>query len=361
MMTILHTETLRNWGGQQNMVLTEAIGLSKRGHKIIIACHRGSVLAQKAKAARIKLYEVNMSKHAHLITVPKLIRIIKKEGVEIVSTHSSVDSWAGGIAAKLTGKRLVRFRHNLYTIGRDPLTRFIYAIPDRFIATSNTVRDILIKRGVKNEKIIVMPPSVNTKIYNLEVEDLRKELNISTGTIVIGNTSGFTGVKGLKYLLQAFNVIHKQIPCILLFAGRLNEPFKSRYLSYVKEKSRNKVVFLGHREDIPNVLKTIDIFIFPSVIDSTPTALIEAMAMEKPVVISDITTFKEFISDEVNGIYFKVKNPKDLAEKVILLMQNENLRKQLSRNARSTILEKFTIDKMIDHVETCYREVINAR
>lgn len=360
-MNILHTETLTKWGGQQNRVLTEAIGLSKRGHKVIIACHRGSILAQKAKTAGIKVYEVNMVKRAHMITVPKLISIITKEKIEIISTHSSVDSWAGGIAAKLTGRCLVRFRHNLYPIGRDPLTSLIYSIPDRIIAISDTVKDVLIKRGLKNEEITIIHDSVNTNIFKTDVEDLRKELRIPPETIVIGNTSGFTGIKGQKYLLQAFNTIYKKIPCILLFAGRLNEPFKSKYLSHVREELRDKVIFLGHRDDIPRVLKTIDIFISPSVVEGLGIALLEAMAMEKPVIVSDITTFKEFIIDKVNGLYFKVRDPENLAEKVTFLMENKNLRGQISKKARSTVLEKFTIDKMIDYTETLYSEVLDVR
>lgn len=360
-MIILHTETLKKWGGQQNRVLSEAIGLNRRGHKIVIVCNRDSVLAHKVKEAGLRLYEVNMSKHAHIANIPKLMRIIREEEVEIVSTHSSVDSWSGGIAAKLTRKRLVRFRHNLYPIGRDPLTSFIYAIPDRFIVTSNAVKDILIARGLKNKNIMVMPSSVNTEIFNPEVEGLRKELKISSETTVIGNTSSFTPVKGQKYLLQAFNILNKKFPCILLFAGRLNEPYKSQYLSYVSEDLRKKVFFLGHRDDIPRVLKTIDIFVFPSVIESTSTALLEAMAMEKPVVVSDITTFKEFIIDKANGVFFRTEDPKDLAEEVFCIKENDFLKTQLGKNARSTIIDGFSIDKMLNQTEIFYKEVLNAR
>ena len=100
-MVILHTETLRNWGGQQNRVLTEAIGLAKRGHRVIIVCHRGSILARKTKAAGIRLYEVNMSKHLHIMTIPKLMQIIKKEGVEIVREVIGVEGDAPSEAVEL--------------------------------------------------------------------------------------------------------------------------------------------------------------------------------------------------------------------------------------------------------------------
>jgi glycosyltransferase involved in cell wall biosynthesis len=360
-LTILHTETLTRWGGQQNRVLTEAVGLSRRGYKVIISCHKGTTLAHKAKEAGIKVYEVNMVKTAHLSNIPKLISIIKKEGVEIVSTHSSVDSWAGGLAAKLTGKRLVRFRHNLYPVGRDPLTRFIYAIPDRFIAISTAVKDVLVKRGLKSTKITVIPSSVDTGHFSPATDDLRKELNISPETMIIGNSSTFTWTKGQETLLQAFNLIHKKFPCILLFAGRLPDSRKGKYLNHVHEDLRDKVVLLGHREDIPRVLKTIDIFIYPSVLEGLGTALLEAMAMGRPIITSDIPTFGDFIEDRVNGLFFKVRNPEDLAEKAVFLMQDKKLKEQIGKKARSTALEKFTVEKMIDRTEAYYQEVLDAR
>ncbi len=360
-MNILHTETLKKWGGQQNRVLSEAIGLNRKGHKVVIACNRGSVLAHKAKEAGLKLYELNMSKHAHIANIPKLMRIIRQERIEIVSTHSSVDSWAGGIAAKLTGRRLIRFRHNLYPVGRDPLTKLIYAIPDKIIAISSTVKDVITGYGLKKQRITVVSDSVDTRIFNPEVEDLRKELKIPQKTTVIGNTSSFTPVKGQKYLLQAFNVLNRKFSCILLFAGRLNEPYKSRFLSYVSENLKKNVFFLGHRDDIPRVLKTIDIFVFPSLVEGLGTSLLEAMAVGKPVVISDIPTFRDFIKDKVNGLFFRVKDPEDLAEKIFYINKNDSLKTHLGKNARDTMLEKFSLENMLDQTEALYRKVLNVQ
>ncbi len=359
-MTILHTETLRRWGGQQNRVLTEAVGLDKRGHNVIIACHRGSMLAGKSGEAGIKVYEVNMVKQAHLSTIPRLINIIKKEGVDIVSTHSSVDSWAGGIAARLSGKRLVRFRHNLYRIGGDPLTRFIYYIPDRIIVISNAVKDVLTGCGLKKERLVTITSAVDLQRFDPSVKDIRDELGISKDTMVIGNTSTFTEWKGQEYLLQAFNIISRSIPCVLLFAGRLNESSKNKYLPYVEEDLRDKVVFLGHRDDIPRVLKTIDIFVYPSFLEGLGTALLEAMTMGKTVAVSDIPTFRDFVEDRVNGLFFNARDTGDLAEKVMSLMRDKKLREQLGENARSTALERFGVDKMIDLTERQYMEMLDA-
>ncbi|MBI5098988.1 MAG: glycosyltransferase family 4 protein [Nitrospirae bacterium] len=360
-MNILHTETLKRWGGQQNRVLSEALGLQKRGHNVIIACQRESVLAQKARQAGIKIYEMNMVKQAYLAAIPRLMKIIKEENIEIVSTHSSVDSWAGGIAAKLTGRHLVRFRHNLYPIGRGPLAKFIYSLPDRIIVTSNAVKDVLRECGLINKEITAIPSAVNIERFHPDVEDIRGELNIPSETTIIGNTSTFANVKGQEFLFQSFNSIYEKHPCILLFAGRISEPFKNSLLSHVKKELHDKIVFLGHRDDIPRILKTIDIFVFPSVFESISTALLEAMIMGKPLVVSDVPTFKEIIADRVNGLYFKVKDSGDMAEKVNLLLKDKELRMRIGRKARDTALKKFTINSMIDKTEAIYKELYKSK
>jgi glycosyltransferase involved in cell wall biosynthesis len=357
-MNILHTETLKKWGGQQNRVLAEAIGLKQKGHKVILACNRGSVLAQKATTAHLAVHELNMVKKAHLLNIPQLMRIIQQEKIEVVATHSSVDSWAGGIAAKLSGRKLVRFRHNLYPLGRDPLTRLIYAIPDRIVAIGDVIGEVLETYGVKKDKIAVIRSSVDVSRFDPEGEDLRKEAGIPADALVIGNTSTFTRVKGQETFLRAFNAICREVPCYLLFAGRLHEESKGKYLPLVDPEFRNKVIFLGHREDIPRVLRTIDIFVYPSLLEGLGTALLEAMAMKRAAVVSDIPTFRTFIMAGENGIFFVPEDPKDLAEKVVSLIKDEGLRKRISERARETILRKFSLEVMIEKTEELYQLVL---
>ena len=118
--------------------------------------------------------------------------------------------------------------------------------------------------------------------------------------------------------------------------------------------------FLGHRQDVSNVLKTVDVFVYPSYLEGLGTALLEAMTMGRPVAVSDIPTFKEFVKDGENGLYFKVKDPEDIAAKVVVLLKDRGLRQQLGDNAKSTALEKFGIEKMTDLTENLYREDLDS-
>ena len=193
------------------------------------------------------------------------------------------------------------------------------------------------------------------------MKDLREELKIDPKTLVIGNTSTFTEVKGQKFLFQAFNVICRKYPCILLLAGRISEASRSDFLSYVDEELRDRVAFLGHREDIPRVLKTIDIFVYPSLLEGLGTALLEAMSMEKPVAVSDIPTFRNFIEEDINGVFFKSGDPESMAKKVISLAGDDKLRHLIGGNAKLTIIEKFSIEEMINRTEALYLEILDVQ
>src|SRR5690348_11685205 len=106
-MRILHTESSKGWGGQEIRILKEAEGLRERGHEIILAVTAGGALVAKAKEKGFLVYEVCFEKKSILKTLVQLQRIIKDREIDIVNTHSSWDSWAGGLAARLAGKKIV--------------------------------------------------------------------------------------------------------------------------------------------------------------------------------------------------------------------------------------------------------------
>jgi len=346
-MVVLHTETLKKWGGQQNRVLTEAVELNKRGHKAIIACHRGSMLSKRAKDAGIKVYEVNMVKQAYPITVFKLIKIIQKEKVDIVATHSSVDSWAGGLAALFTGRILVRFKHNIYRVKSDLPTKFIYTRPDCFITVNETARKVLITTGfIRPEKIKRVYGAIDDKKFSSDRftpkdrEKFRKEMGLPLNSIIVGNTSGFTKVKGQHYLIEALNRLFQSYHNLYaVLAGRLGK--KEKVNNLVNPEFKSRIVLPGLYENVPLLLYSIDVFVFPSTEEAFGNSLIEAMAMEKPVLVSDIPSFREFMTDGKDGIFFEKANITSLEQKLSFILNNRKIWSDLGKNARKTVTEKF--------------------
>ncbi len=302
----------------------------------MLACNKDSVIAKKSKNEGIKVYELDFKKTNYLRTIPKLIKIIKTENIDIISTHSSTDSWAAGIAAKLTGRKFVRFKHNMFPIGKDPLTKFIYHIPDKFIAISDPIKDLMEQYGIDSSKITVIPTSVDTERFNPDkVKDLRNYFSIPKNAIVIGNISGFAKQKAQHILFQAFDLVSKKIFLFfLLMAGNISERGMQEYLHLVSKSIQNKIIFTGYREDIPSILKSIDIYVSSAISEGLSIAVLEAMAMEKAVIVSDIPAFKSFIIDNYNGLIFKSENVEDLANKILYLIENENLRKKIKKECK---------------------------
>lgn len=357
-MNILHTETLKKWGGQQNRVLNEMVKFKEIGYKVVLACNVDSVIAQKAKEAGIRIYELEFKKSNYWKTIPALMKIIKNENIHIVCTHSSTDSWAGGIAAKLSGRKLVRFKHNIFPIGKDPLTKFIYHIPDKFIAISEPIRDLMIQYGIKKSKISVIPTSVDISKFDPALaKNLRNHFQIPDDAMVIGNISGFAKQKAQHILFKAFEILNQKYSCFLLMAGNISERRKQKYLPLVSEKVQNRIIFTGYREDISSILKSIDIYVSSSISEGLSIAVLEAMAMEKAVVVSDIPVFKSYIIEGYNGLLFKSEDFKALADKISILIEDKTLREELGKNARKTILENFTLEKMIKDTERVYKEL----
>ena len=110
-MNILHLEASSGWGGQEIRILREAEGMVNRGHLVILAVMSGGGLIKEARKKGFKVIEMNFKKWALPITLFRLFWLIYRFKIDIINTHSSLDSWIGGIAGRLSGKIIIRTRH----------------------------------------------------------------------------------------------------------------------------------------------------------------------------------------------------------------------------------------------------------
>ena len=110
-MNILHTESSNGWGGQEIRILKEALGLRLRGHEVVLAVVRGGKLADYARKEGFTVYEIDFRRSLALFALKNLLSILRRHRIDVVNTHSSLDAWLGGIAARLSGRMVVRTRH----------------------------------------------------------------------------------------------------------------------------------------------------------------------------------------------------------------------------------------------------------
>ena len=117
--TILHTESSLGWGGQEHRILAEAKIMRNRGHRILIACDPSAELHRRAKREGLPVFSLQFGGRANFLAWLGLRRLLQQERVELLNTHSSLDSWVGFLAWLTPGRqvKLIRTRH-LSTIVR---------------------------------------------------------------------------------------------------------------------------------------------------------------------------------------------------------------------------------------------------
>jgi len=191
------------WGGQEVRVLTEARWLEERGWKLLIACQPGSGIARHAGAYGVSTVSLRMRASCDASALMALIMLIRQEAVRLVHTHSSIDSWLGGIAARLTRRPVIRSRHVSVPVRRgwNP----VYALlADRILTSGQTVRRLLIRAGVRPEKIVSLPAGVDFDRFHPGVSPDRVREEFQLAWPVLGSVAMFRGSKGHLDLLDAF-------------------------------------------------------------------------------------------------------------------------------------------------------------
>ncbi len=347
MFTLLHTESSMGWGGQEHRILKESLGLKKLGAAVIILCQPDSNLAVKAAEAGIEVRTCRMRKSYDLPAIMHIMKVIKSDGVDIVSTHSGRDSFLVGLAGRLSSRRprIVRTRH----IALPMTSRVSYSIlPHMVVTTSEYVRQYLIGEGIPADRVVAVPSGIDIGTFDPAVvkSDLRTELKVGGEVSLVATIAILRFKKGHHILLDSIPAVLKEVPEMLfLIIGdgpqekNIHEKIKAMELS-------EKVRMLGLRHDIPEILKAIDLCVLPTLQESLPQSLLQAMAMEKPVIGSNVGGVGEAVQDGINGYLVRPGDPSSLADAIIKILQDKEKAKAMGKEGRKIVDRSFTVEAM---------------
>lgn len=359
---ILHTESSKGWGGQEIRIFLESVGLKKRGAKVIVLCQPDSILASKISEEGIEVRKCRMKKNYDVFAVKNILSLIKTEKVDIINTHSGRDSFLAGIAGRLSSIKpvIVRTRHLALPI----TSKLTYSLlPHKIVTTSEYVRQYLISQNIPQKKIIAVPTGVDMRIFNVGTAKniLRKELNIGDDADIIGTIAILRFKKGHHVFLKAAPEILKMFPkTIIVFAG--DGPQEENIRNKIKElKLTNNVFLLGLRHDIPNILKSLDIFVLPTLQESLPQSVMQAMAMGKPVIATRVGGVPEVVEDGVSGILVESENPNALSDGIISLLKNKERMKKMGDAGRKIVEGKYSVEAMVERMYNFYESLIRER
>lgn len=366
--TILHTEASKGWGGQEIRIITEAEGLIKRGHRIIIAAPPDARIIKQAKVRDIEAVPLLMEKFSVFGPIKKLMDIISKYEIDIVNTHSSRDSWLASIASRLSSKKpvIIRTRHLSTPISNNPLSRMVYNhLPHKIITTGESIKDSMIEKNNFNpDKIVSIPTGIDLEIFKAGKTgaNIRRAFNIPARAPLIGMVSVLRSWKGHIYLLEAVpNVIKKNPNTRFLIVG--DGPYRDVIEEKIKKMGIERyVIMAGHREDIPEILSAIDFLVFPSYAnEGVPQAILQAFAAGKTVIASNAGSVSEVVLNNRTGILIPSRNSSILAKRIIELLKNKDKRKKMAFAGRKLVESGYSLEAMLNKIEKIYNELMTMR
>lgn len=366
--TILHTEASKGWGGQEIRIITEAEGLIKRGHRIIIAAPPDAKIIKHAKTKNIEAVPLSMEKFSVLGPIKKLMDIINKYKIDIVNTHSSRDSWLASIAARLSFRKpvIIRTRHLSTPISNNLLSRIVYNhLPHKIITTGESIKDSMIERNNFNpDKIVSIPTGINLEIFKTRKSgtNIKRAFNIPARSPLIGMVSVLRSWKGHIYLLETVpNVIKKNPNTRFLIVG--DGPYRDVIEEKIKKMGIERyVIMAGHREDIPEILSAIDFLVFPSYAnEGVPQAILQAFAAGKTVIASNAGSVSEVVLNNKTGILIPPRNSAVLGKRIIELLNAKGKRKKMALAGRKLVESGYSLEAMLNKIEKLYNELMTMR
>jgi glycosyltransferase involved in cell wall biosynthesis len=183
---------------------------------------------------------------------------------------------------------------------------------------------------------------------------LRTELGIASTDPVIGVVGSLYPVKGHHHLLAAVPQVlrvYPQATFLIVGKGDLEDSLREEVMRRGLERA---VRFLGYREDVPNLLSIMDIFVLPSLSEGLSLALLEAMAAGKPVVATNVGGNPELVRDGVTGFSVPPQDPDAIAGGILSLLGDERRRKIFGDNGRQRVKQYFSLEAMADNYQKLY-------
>ncbi|MBE9575075.1 MAG: glycosyltransferase family 4 protein, partial [Proteobacteria bacterium] len=296
-----------------------------------------------------------------------ILRLLIREKPTIVHTHTYKAGILGCWAAKLAGVPvIVHTPHGHVFFGHfSPLvTRFFMIIEkttasiiDHMVALSEGERKDYIAFSVsKPDKMVTIHSGVDVTRFmkaQVNIEEKRTSLGLNTKGLVVGTIGWLLPIKGPLYLLKAMEVIWQTNPEIhLVYVGKgdLEEEVRS-------EVSRTgvseKVTFLGWRDDIPEIMQVLDIFVLPSLNEGMGRVLVEAMAAGKPIVASNVGGIPDLVKDGQNGFLVKPGDSKSLSFAIKKLLDDKKMREEMGKKGRA-MAGNYSVKKMVKKIDALY-------
>ncbi|TSJ40748.1 glycosyltransferase family 4 protein [Mucilaginibacter corticis] len=363
---ILQTIRQGKIGGGESHVINLVEELDKERYENVVLSFTKGPMVDHMEANGIKTYVIETEKPFNFTVWGQVSEILEKEKIDIVHAHGTRANSNTNSSARKLGIPVIYTVHgwSFHPDQKFPL-RKLRIMGEKYLVDKSTLSICVSDNNLNDAKKIfpmeratVVKNGINLKKFNPEgtFTDIRSEIGVDKKTMLVGYVVRMTAQKDPLTLVRAVSLIPKELDIKFLFVG--DGDLKKDTVNLAKELGvDSRIIFMDFRQDIPDVLNAIDIYCLPSLWEGLPIGMLEALAMEKAVVITSIDGAKEVIVDKENGILIPVKDPQKLADTLVLLYNDPALRKKVGKAAGRTIEKDYNIVKMTRKIEAIYDEL----
>jgi glycosyltransferase involved in cell wall biosynthesis len=302
--------------------------------------------------------------------VSYIVQRLKGERFSLIHTHDYKANILGGMAAKLAGVKSVATMHlHTETTYRLRLYRIIDLLALRFfpkvIAVSESLRQYLVAAGLSPQKVVTIHNAVDLEVFTSDVSlhnntALRNRLGIGSDQHIVSIIGRLTSQKGHRYFLESAKRTLQVFPetrFLIVGDGPLREDLEGLSLSLGIAQA---VRFLGYRQDIATFMSMSDVIAMPSLREGLPYVLLEALALARPVVGTQVGGIPEVVRHGETGLLVPPEDSEGLAEAIIQLLRNPEEAAGLGERGRELVSREFNVEAMVRKIAAVYAEVLSG-
>lgn len=366
MKCILHFTETSEPGGSETILAYITKNLAPDRFRAIACLIEKGWLTGHLDELGVKYVIIENKRSYDPIFLANLVKLIRKEKINLVHSHEFFTNFYGSVAARITGIPMIGTIHGkgYFTEKKSRIIAYKAAIKlcTRMIAVSEDLRSYLIRELNlrKSNKIMTIYNGIDLKKYRTLTPDreLRRKLSIPEEAVIAGTVGSLFKVKGIEYLLEAVKEVIGEFPKFrLVIAGEGHEGENLKRLAF-SLGIQDYVLFLGFRDDIPQLLNMFDFYVCSSISEGMSLSILEAMAVARPVVATDVGGNPELVTQGDNGFLLPARDPHALAEMMKTLIRANDLRVKMGIKGKEKAQRYFSLETMIENYQNLYDELI---
>lgn len=365
------------------LLLNQLLSLQEAGYDVTAVCNPGPYITD-IESAGIRVIPVTMkrtiSPMTDLYSLWTLYNLFLREQFTIVHTHNPKPGLLGQLAAKIAKVPIIvntvhgfYFHDDMKTTSRRfhiTLEKIAATCSDRILSqNSEDIKTAISEKISPPEKIKYLGNGIDltqfnpSRFSNEEIKLKKEELKISNEEEVVGFVGRIVREKGILELYEAFSLVKKQIPNIkLLIVGRVDIAKNDAIPKDVVEEFgiAKDTIFTGHVKDPAIYVALMDVFVLPSHREGFPRSPMEASAMGKPIIVTNIRGCREVIENRRNGVMVPLNDVKSLSKAIYELLTNEEKVRKMGKEGRKIALERFDEQLVFERVKSEYSQLLRS-